>query len=48
MAISYHRLNMRYGTIALMGLIVASIAGLPIFTYLLRLAEVLMNFIIIV
>jgi len=38
----YHQLNAQYGTFALMGLIVLSIAGLPVFSTLMRFSQKLL------
>ncbi|NOX52195.1 MAG: site-2 protease family protein [Gammaproteobacteria bacterium] len=47
-AAKYAQLNLRYGTAALMGLIVLSIVGLPIFGYLMRFAQSLVRYIVFV
>lgn len=44
----YQRLNLKYGTILLLGLIVLSIMGYPIFTYLLGFSEFLLGFLVFV
>lgn len=47
-AYRYQVLNLKYGTMLLLGLIVLSIAGIPIFKYLLGLAEWVLGLIIFV
>ncbi len=44
----YQVLNLKYGTILLLGLIVLSVMGYPIFTYLLGLSEFLLGFLVFV
>ena len=47
-AYQYQVLNLKYGTIALLGLIVLSIMGVPIFTYLLSLADTVLSFLVFI
>lgn len=47
-AAKYAQLNLRYGTAALMGLIVLSILGFPIFGYLMRFAQSLVGYFVFV
>lgn len=47
-AYQYQVLNLKYGTMLLLGLIVLSIGGIPIFKYLLGLAELVLGLIVFV
>ena len=47
-AYQYQVFNLRYGTIALLALIVLSIMGLPIFSYLVSFAQTLLSYLVFV
>lgn len=47
-AYQYQVLNLKYGTLLLLALIVLSVMGFPIFTYLLGLSEFLLGFLVFV
>ena len=47
-AYQYQVFNLKYGTMALLGLIALSFVGVPIFSYLLGFASVLLGFIVFI